>query len=379
MRMSARKIAVLTLAALAVMALLVGCGGKATTPAGETPAAQATTAQQAPAQPTPVPPTATPAPTQAVSAPTETPQAVEDVSKVPWLKSYRMRMTIETSGEAYADQQSSKLEMVGEFVKEPPAVRYIITGATPEDSMEMIQIGNQSWIKMGNSWMQSSQETAPNFDEQFMIFHPEQLTAGWETATKIGKEKVNGIDTTHYRFDKPTFLQFMLDEETRAKYENLDVAQIDIYLADEGYIVKMVTHMAGKGVEESKPDLAGELKSTFEVYDLNAPIEITAPEVPSVTEGLGFTIPEPAGAKQAWAQEGMVMYNVSGMTLAEAVEFYKKGFTDQGLKYIEDSSTTTDTFATLEFQGEKAKVSVMISPDQNTGTLTAVFTIEKSE
>ena len=73
------------------------------------------------------------------------------------------------------------------------------------------------------------------------------------------------------------------------------------------------------------------------------------------------------------------MYNVSGMTLAEAVEFYKKGFTDQGLKYIEDSSTTTDAFATLEFQGEKAKVSVMISPDQNTGTLTAMFTIEKSE
>ncbi len=374
--MSARRLAVLTLTALMILALLVGCGGKATAPAGETPAAQATTAKQAPAQPTPtpVPPTNTPAP-----APTETPAVVEDVSKMPWLKSYRVRMKIEATGEAFADQQGANMEMIGEFVKEPPAVRYVISGATPEDSMEMIQIGNESWIKFGGSWMQSTQEALPDFDEQFMVFHSEDLTEGWEAATKIGKEKVNNIDTTHYRFDKPALLKFMFDEETRARYENLDIAQIDIYLADEGYIVKMVTHMAGKGVDENKPDLAGEIKTTFEVYDLNAKIEIAAPSMPSPTEGLGFTIPEPAGAKRAWSQEGMVMYTVAGMTMAEAAEFYKRGFTDQGLKFAEDSSMTTDAFASLEFQGDKAKVSVMISPDQSTGALSVMISIEKAE
>lgn len=379
--MSARKLIVLTITALMLMALLVGCGGKATTPAGETPVAPATIAQQPVSQPAPtkVPPTDTPAPTQAPAAPTETPVPVEDVTQLPWLKSYRTRVTIETSGEAYADQQTNKTEMVGEFVKEPPAVRYVITGSKPEDSMEMIQIGNESWVKFGDSWMQSTQESLPKFDEQFMVFHPEELTEGWETATKVGREKVNGIDTTHYRFDKPAMLKFMFDEETRARYENLDTVQIDIYLADEGYIVKMVTQMAGKGVDENKPDLAGEIKTSFEVYDLNAPIEIVAPSVPSPTEGLGFTIPEPAGAKQAWSQESMVMYTVSGMTMAEAAEFYKKGFTDQGLKFVEDSSMTTDAFASLEFQGEKAKVSVMISPDQSTGSLAVMISIEKAE
>ncbi|MGQ9518025.1 MAG: hypothetical protein ACUVT1_12230, partial [Anaerolineae bacterium] len=140
--MSTRKIAIWVITAVLALALLAGCGGKATTPAGEATAAQATagapSATKAPAQPspTPVPPTDTPVPTQPAAA-AETPQAIEDVSKLPWLKSYRMRLTLETSGEAYAEEAGNKLEMIGEFVKEPPAMRYVIIGSTPEDSMEM--------------------------------------------------------------------------------------------------------------------------------------------------------------------------------------------------------------------------------------------------
>lgn len=382
--MSARKIAVWVIMAMLALVLLAGCGGKTATPAGETPAAQATagapSATKAPAQPspTPVPPTDTPAPTQPTAA-AETPQAIEDVSKLPWLKSYRMRLTIETSGEAYAEEAGNTLEMIGEFVKEPPAMRYVITGSTPEDSMEMIRIGNQTWLKMGDSWIQSSDESAVKFGEEFMLFEPQDLSKDWKDLSRVGRETVNNIQTTHYKFDKQAFLTILTDEETRALYQNLDVAEVNFYLADEGYIVKMVTHLSGKGVNSNEPDLAGEMKTTYEIYDLNAPIEITPPSVPSATEGMGFTIPEPAGAKQTMSQQGMVMYTVANMSLADAAEFYKKGFTDQGLTYVENSSMVTESFATLSFEGKGAAVSVMISPDQSAGALAVIVSIEKKE
>ncbi|MGQ9668277.1 MAG: hypothetical protein ACUVWB_13285 [Anaerolineae bacterium] len=382
--MSTRKIAIWVITAVLALALLAGCGGKATTPAGEATAAQATagapSATKAPAQPspTPVPPTDTPVPTQPAAA-AETPQAIEDVSKLPWLKSYRMRLTLETSGEAYAEEAGNKLEMIGEFVKEPPAMRYVIIGSTPEDSMEMIRIGNQSWLKMGESWIQSTDESAAKFGEEFMLFEPEDLSKDWKDLSRVGKETVNNIQTTHYKFDKQTFLTILTDEETRTLYQNLDIAEVDFYLADEGYIVKMVTLLSGKGVNSNKPDLAGEMKTTYEIYDLNAPIEITPPSVPSATEGMGFTIPEPAGAKQTMSQQGMVMYAVANMSLADAAEFYKKGFTDQGLTYLEDSSMVSEKLATLSFEGKGAAISVMISPDQSAGGLAVIVSIEKKE
>ncbi|MDQ7028712.1 MAG: hypothetical protein Q9O62_02490 [Ardenticatenia bacterium] len=224
--------------------LLAACGGaggqEATMPdeygggAVETEA-QAPTPTPAPPQaeaptPTPVPPS--PTPTSAPSGPGDEPSDREGSGvlsflfptelKVEEIQDFRVRYVqrVKAEGEGVPEEFKAQyrdglvlMDMTMDVTVEPPANRTVMrglyammgglmTGGPGEGAdggelvMEMIQVEDDVWIKMGENWTYFSQEES-TFDPQAVLSDFKEYVGvdGWE---QVGTETVNGFQTVHY-------------------------------------------------------------------------------------------------------------------------------------------------------------------------------------
>ena len=184
---------------VAVLAIgLTACGAEEAEPTAA-PAPTNTplppTATALPPTDTPIPPTHTrvvpPTDTQAPAAPTATVSTDKDKDEGPlaslvpkWtskqlfaqseITSYRSRMDVTASGPAFEDETDLAFKILGEYVKDPHAEHLSIT-IGDEVFMEMVQIGDQSWVNFAGMWIESSDEDAGNITEDFMIFDVEDI------------------------------------------------------------------------------------------------------------------------------------------------------------------------------------------------------------
>ena len=143
------------------------------------------------------------------------------------------------------------------------------------EKVHMIQIGDEAWINEGSGWKATDPGEDLSFfgnpsDLAFDLLPQEVLKNA-----KIKSEKVNGIDTTRYSFDKASLEAVARDmgEET-AGLEEIDEAKLDVWVTEGNVPVKIVLNMKGKAEDGS--DLSIDLD--FAIKDLNSDkIKITRP------------------------------------------------------------------------------------------------------
>ncbi|MGE0059490.1 MAG: hypothetical protein AB7P33_02190 [Dehalococcoidia bacterium] len=136
----------------------------------------------------------------------------------------------------------------------------------------LIQIGDKAWVRYFGAWQPIEPESLgleDGFD--FSDLAADALPPEVVDAAKVTKDKVNGIEATRYSFDKAALQKLADDVEPG---QDVETANMDVWLTDEGVPVKLVVKMKGKGENGEKVDM----QLDFALKDLNSNITIKAPQ-----------------------------------------------------------------------------------------------------
>ena len=144
-----------------------------------------------------------------------------------------------------------------------------------------------TWISMpaeDGAELSSGFETVPSDPEEVIDAYGDANA----TVENLGVEDVNGTTATHYRitFDTSEMIAELTPEE-RAELESSGVfadgvLPMDIWITDDGYLVRMVVDIEGS-TAAAEGDSFERMRITYDVYDLNGPVTITAPPAGDVT------------------------------------------------------------------------------------------------
>jgi hypothetical protein len=203
----------------------------------------------------------------------------QSVQTLQQLKSFRFELTmkVEISGPAAEDPLGAALlgalanvEMKGAYVA--PDSFEAQMKMFGED-IGIIQIGDTAWVKAGGSWEATDAEDLglePDFDELLTDVLPAEVL----DVAKTSREKVNGVETVKYSWDKAALAQLMESLGETADLSDVDQASLSIWMMDDVVPVKMTMSFAGKDEDGN----AVSLKLDFTLKDINDPgIKIRPP------------------------------------------------------------------------------------------------------
>jgi hypothetical protein len=128
-------------------------------------------------------------------------------------------------------------------------------------------------LKTGGNWQQVTAADlglGTSFEELVGDVVPDEVLK----VAKTSREKVNGVDTVHYAFDKKALEQLLADFGEAADLSEVDTANLDIWLSAENIPVKMTMVASGQDADGQKASV----KLEFNVRDFNDPsIKIRPP------------------------------------------------------------------------------------------------------
>jgi predicted small lipoprotein YifL len=356
---------------------LTACGGKGTEtpPAEETsaPVAQATASKPA----AETEPTAAPSKKAAVvptAAATEAPAATPEEEALSLdsrdtgldaLTSYRLTWRAEWKSTDQGKEEQGAWDWTEEYTSDPKA--HHLSMSTPDSNdpaktsaFEIWQIGDTSYMKNGEdqACVSFSTDGAEN-DIQKGTFNPSML-GSIEDAKYLGRETINGIPTKHYKYNSKSGMLTALG----------DVSGETWVATDGGYVVKdTVTWKGGGGFFGLGSDTAtGEGSWTWELSDVNQPIEIKPPEG---CGGEELDLPMMPVTKEKSRFGDMISYKTVG-TLAEAGQFYKDELAAAGWT-PEGEPTEMGELVMLNYIKDERKLSVMISGTE--GDISVILTV----
>ncbi|HEY54041.1 MAG TPA: hypothetical protein G4N94_11345 [Caldilineae bacterium] len=289
--MKHKKHIILIIALLSLALLLAACGGgdKAEQPAdtgGEKAAVSATN--------TPAPePTDTPVP-----EPTDTPEPEQEMGLANITQPEKLFDSVRSRGDfsvdiQYASGETEEQTMTFEmdWVKTDNEyggdMSMVMSGFGGEeegapDSMAIYSVGDTTSMNFGGEWM-SSQRDPEELDTMPSIFQsPENFTDQLDDLEKVGKETINGIKTTHYKFKDVSLFADILEEDDLANTEMFSNVSGDIWVAnDGGWVVKMAYEVSGKDIPDDGdkgPIDSANIAWNFEVYEVDTLDSIELPE-----------------------------------------------------------------------------------------------------
>jgi hypothetical protein len=211
--------------------------------------------------------------------------SVEGAANLNDLDSYRMRLTTRMLSADGSWGPDETMEMT--WVRETQANHTIMYDASGNPGMEMISIGDDVWMKMGDAWTHIGQEapaTNTSVDLDSML---QDIQSGM---TLLGEETVNDVHCKHYSVDAD--LTIDMPDATGATGEVTAHIEGEMWLADQGGLPAVVIRSRA---ETSMALFAGNSMTMYEerdVYDINAPISIEPPaeasamlDLPGQSEG----------------------------------------------------------------------------------------------
>jgi len=218
------------------------------------------------------------------TAPPESGGVTPEIAGLDTLDSYRLHIT--WRGENEDGSELYEMTITEEWVREPQARHMVMStsqsGAEEMPSYEVITIGDTTWMKMGDTWMQmeASDQSA------------EGLTDAWEGFlmgdvgdwTLVGEETMNGVHCKHYTSGDETSIT-VPDLESGGTVTIR--VQGESWVADQAglpsIVVREQSQMEGgffpmplAGAPSSKE--AGIVYWEYDVSDINAPITIEPPQ-----------------------------------------------------------------------------------------------------
>jgi hypothetical protein len=146
-----------------------------------------------------------------------------------------------------------------------------------------------------SDWISMPVEGSNQFTSGFDDFpsEPGEILDSYEGANAlletIGQEEVNGVVATHYRISLETdafFEQMTPSEREAAGYSPFlakGVVPLDLWVSEDGYIVRMMMEVNAETVETSPNDEFGSFVMRFDMFDINEPVSVVAPSAADVT------------------------------------------------------------------------------------------------
>ena len=355
--------------------VLAACGAGPAPSGGAQTAATEPSSQPAENQPA-AQPTRPPTEKPAVVEPTATPEALE-LSNVTAglneLDSYKAAFTMIFEGKEDGQDKVSTLAFTEEFVKDPAAKRTVITGFggglggstdntnSSEGAIESIEVGGKMYSKLGDICTQVTAENAP---EANTMMDPNSIIGGVRGAQRVGNETINGVPAVHYKLDV-TGLETM-------GYLNGDG---DVWVAESGnFVVKYVFQATGtdKLFGMGSGDNEGTIKWTYEVSDVNQPIDIQAP---ADCGGAAEDIPLMTDAQDPASFGSMSTYSTPS-SFEDVVAFYEKEMAAKGWKEAE-GGMSAEGISMKNYTKDGRTVQIMISADSGGGKTSVMITEEK--
>jgi hypothetical protein len=129
------------------------------------------------------------------------------------------------------------------------------------EQFSYIQIGSRAWEKTGSSWRAASSSDLLfdlGFEDLITDFLPDQVLKNARTS----REKVNGVETVRYSFDKSALEKVVGDLGEAADFSVVDGVSLDVWLNGGNIPVKMVMSVAGSGEDGAKYSMSMEMNIT---------------------------------------------------------------------------------------------------------------------
>ena len=347
---------------IVVSLFLAACGGGAPKEPTAVPpmpeSATSTTTQATPTRP-PEPPT--------VPQPQTEEYDFGQASDLAALDSYRVRSTMQWESIKDGNKEMGSWDVLEELVRQPLAQRFVWTGTgagevgTESGEWELIQIGTDSYMNTESGWLAMTAGEESIFGSNTILSAPLGMVAANRGKLVERNVMVNGVSADKYAFDEST-LGASLGLGAIAR------ANGDVWISPHfNVVVKYVAHYEGKnltlgGGEEGMMDV------TFDLTDINQPIDIRAPE--GVKPAMPEDIPVMDGATDVVAIEGIISYQTT-FSVEEATTFYQTRMPAQG--WAEDEGgfpgmmsftkgNRTAQVMIMEAEG-KTSVTVMVSQE----------------
>jgi hypothetical protein len=193
-----------------------------------------------------VPSLPTPSASEQLTPPAEQPGATLETASLDSLDSYRLDWSVQVQMSAGGEMEMS---YTMEWVREPPA-RHLVMSLGGSPFGEYTWIGDTVWAKMGDTWMQATDEDAEDaFDQLEEVMTPDS------DMVLVDEETVNGVHCKHYIYDLG------------------DMMHKEIWVADQSDLPTVVIRgMFRMETTQMVTEAEGN------VYDINTPITIEPPK-----------------------------------------------------------------------------------------------------
>ncbi len=268
--------------------------------------------------------------------------------------------------------------------REPAAEHTIMTGGMGEDpseSIEIIQVENQQWMRFGEEWIYSEvQEGEDDFLGDSMGFEElsEEDLAG---AKYLGKDTVNGIRCRRYEFDE-TMAGFAgeIDEE-------VEEAHGEIWIAAESglpaFMVRYEIEITNKVTDENPVE---KFFVTMNVTDVNTDMVIEPPaeaeaetgtEAGAETSGAVGDVPIMANAQNKTVMGDIIVYEIESDFQA-VVDFYAAEMVSMGWAKA-GTVISMENMLMETWTKDGSSLQLNIIADEDSGMITVTIMIEPSE
>jgi hypothetical protein len=233
----------------------------------------------------------------------------------------------------------------------PSAQRFIMQ--SDDGDVEFIQIGNDTWMRFGTEWMQTSSESESDFAD--ILSGGDDWISSIEDGDSeyLGRERMNGINTRHYRVKYNAGLLNWFDESDGVDTVNEGTAEV--WIADEPdlprFAVKYAMDLAGtaEGAEVK-------MTMTQDVYDINQPFTIEAPEG---VGGLPDNVPVYPGATDVTSMTAFTMFTAPD-DVATVTAFYEEALNDAGWQQ-EEGGMVSEEMVSTSWEKDGMTLSLMIT------------------
>ncbi len=235
---------------------------------------------------------------------------IMDENALEGLDSYRSTFHVLMEAD---DGTVEEITIEQDAIRDPFAQRMTMVMQSEDDeagptSIEIIQIGDTQWMSFGDEgWMQTTVGEDEAGFEEGMIYSVDDFTSSAEDQDYeyLGKEKVNGVQTRHYRLNLNA-----LEMSAMTGGSDVDEVNAEIWVADESGLPEFPIRFTMEFYGEIEEGMQGTMAFTQDVYDINEKFTIEPPEGASET-GLPDDVPMYPDATEITALVGFVNFHVA--------------------------------------------------------------------
>jgi len=284
-----------------------------------------------------------------------------DTDALEGLDSYRARFSAEWVPEEGEGETFSFEEA---HTRNPAAQRLAMEGMMEDESVEIVQIEDQSWMCTGGACTQMQadpEELASGFSDA-ALFNPGETLDDADTRF-VGRETVNGVQTRHYELDLTAMETAFLAQG------DVSDPSGEVWVADEPDLPQLAVRFVMSWTE-IRDGVTGEAGFTYETYDINQPFTIEPPEGAGAS-GLPEDVPAYPNGEQTFSMEGMTSFETAD-PVADVAEFYRNGLAAEG--WTAESDDDFDGLVQQQWTKDGRTLNVMVSEEDDVTSV--IITIE---